>query len=181
MSKRSRISCLPNIMGCWRIWNRTRHFVEKVVGEKTPKFNALLAVLEREMQQYRSKRAARPEFKAVKQLENESLKDYFRRVRYLGDSALSEKSLTEMISIHVISFWMDCSTSGCNRNSMKTKQTAIFAILRSIIQGPRTRAHPEKFWTNTRTTAVAFLGCEIDRSRITRSLWEKESSLWPWE
>ena len=47
------------------------------------------------MQQYRSKRAARSEFKAVKQMENESLKDYFRRVRYLGDLALSEKSLAE--------------------------------------------------------------------------------------
>ena len=47
------------------------------------------------MQQYRSKRAARSEFKAVKQMENERLKDYFRRVRYLGDSALSERSLTE--------------------------------------------------------------------------------------
>ena len=47
------------------------------------------------MQQYRSKRAARSEFKAVKQMENESLKEFFRRVRYLGDLALSEKSLTE--------------------------------------------------------------------------------------
>ena len=47
------------------------------------------------MQQYRSKRAARSELKAVKQMENESLKDYFRRLRYLGDLALSEKSLTE--------------------------------------------------------------------------------------
>ena len=47
------------------------------------------------MQQYRSKRATRSEFKAVKQMENESLKDYFRRVRYLRDLALSEKSVTE--------------------------------------------------------------------------------------
>ena len=47
------------------------------------------------MQQYRSKRAARSEFKAVKQMENESLKEFFRRVRYLGDLALSEKSLAE--------------------------------------------------------------------------------------
>ena len=47
------------------------------------------------MQQYRRERTARSEFKAVKQMENESLKDYFRRVRYLGDLALSEKSLTE--------------------------------------------------------------------------------------
>ena len=47
------------------------------------------------MQQYSSKRAAKTEFKAVKQMENESLKKYFRRVRYLADLALSEKSLTE--------------------------------------------------------------------------------------
>ena len=31
----------------------------------------------------------------MKQLENESLKDNFRRTRYLGDLALSEKSHTE--------------------------------------------------------------------------------------
>ena len=47
------------------------------------------------MQQYRSKRAARSEFKAVKQMENESSKDYFPRVSRLGDLALSENSLTE--------------------------------------------------------------------------------------
>ena len=47
------------------------------------------------MQQYRGKRAPRSEFKAVKQMENEISKDYFRRVRYLGDLALSENSLTE--------------------------------------------------------------------------------------
>ena len=47
------------------------------------------------MQQYHSKRAARSEFKAVKQWENESLKECFRRVRHLGDLALPEKPLTE--------------------------------------------------------------------------------------
>ena len=72
-----------------------RHYVEIVLGEKTPNFDKSLAKLEPKMQQYRSKRTARSEFKAVKQMENESLKDYFRRVRYLGDLALSEKSLTE--------------------------------------------------------------------------------------
>ena len=60
-----------------------------------PQLDPLLEVLEPKMQQYRNKRAARSEFKAVKQMENESLKDYFRRVRYLGDLALSEKSLTK--------------------------------------------------------------------------------------
>ena len=71
------------------------HYVEEVVGEKTPKFDALLEILEPKMQQYRSKRAARSGFKAVKQMKNESLKDYFRRVRYLGDLGISGKSLTE--------------------------------------------------------------------------------------
>ena len=40
-----------------------RHYVEEVLGEKMPQFDALLAVLEPKMQQYRSKRAARSEFK----------------------------------------------------------------------------------------------------------------------
>ena len=92
------IEALPACLTSWAVEEFEtvpRHYVEKVLGEKAPKFDALLEVLEPKMQQYRSKRAARSEFKAVKQMENESLKDYFRRVRYLGDSALSEKSLTE--------------------------------------------------------------------------------------
>ena len=47
------------------------------------------------MQQYRSPRATRSEFKAVKQGGNETLREYFRRVRYLGDLALSEKTIDE--------------------------------------------------------------------------------------
>ena len=47
------------------------------------------------MKLYRSRRAALPEFNAVNQRKNESLKDYSRRVRYLGDLSLAEKSLTE--------------------------------------------------------------------------------------
>ena len=92
------IEALPACLTSWAVEEFEtvpRHYVEKVLGEKTPKFDALLEVLETKMQQYRSKRATRSEFKAVKQMENESLKDYFRRVRYLGDLALSEKSLIE--------------------------------------------------------------------------------------
>ena len=92
------IEALPACLTSWAVEEFEtvpRHYVEKVVGEKTPKFDALLEVLEPKMQQYRNKRAARSEFKAVKQMENESLEDYFRRNRYLGDLALSEKSLTE--------------------------------------------------------------------------------------
>ena len=47
------------------------------------------------MQQYRGPRATRSEFKSVRQNKNESLKEYFRRVRYLGDLALCEKTLGE--------------------------------------------------------------------------------------
>ena len=92
------IEALPACLTSWAVEEFEtvpRHYVEKVLGEKAPKFDALLEVLEPKMQQYRSKRASRSEFKAVKQMENESLKDYFRRVRYLGDLALSEKSVTE--------------------------------------------------------------------------------------
>ena len=92
------IEAIPVCLTSWAVEDFEtvpRHYVEKVLGEKTPQLDALLEVLEPKMQQYCSKRAERSEFKAVKQMENESLKDYFRRVRYLGDLALSEKSLTE--------------------------------------------------------------------------------------
>ena len=97
-SDRQAIEALPACLTSWALEEFEtvpRHYVENVLGEKTPKFDALLEILKPKMQQYRSKRAARSEFKAVKQMENESLKDYFRRVRYLGDLPLSEKSLTE--------------------------------------------------------------------------------------
>ena len=92
------IEALPACLTSWAVEEfktLPRHYVEKNLGEKTPQFDAKPEVLEPKMQQYRSKRAARPEFKAVKQMENESLKDYFRKVRYFGDLALPEKSLTE--------------------------------------------------------------------------------------
>ena len=47
------------------------------------------------MQQCRSPRATRSEAKPVRQNENESLKEYFRRVHYIGDLALCEKTLGE--------------------------------------------------------------------------------------
>ena len=164
-------SCLPNIMGCWRIWNRTPPLCWKSSGEKTPRFEALLEVLEHKMQQYRSKRAARSEFKAVKQMENESLKDYFRRVRYLGDLALSKKITHRKRSgftwpVFGWTIRLPVATKTLWRRNRPQ-------FLRSIIQGPRTRALPEELWRKTQTTAVAFLGCEIDQSRISRSLWEK--------
>ena len=72
-----------------------RKYIEKVPGEEAPIFETLLEVLKPKMQQYRSPRATRSEFISVRQKENESLKEYFRRVRYLGDLALCEKTLEE--------------------------------------------------------------------------------------
>ena len=69
-----------------------RKYIEKIPGEPSPTFSNLLEVLKPKMQQYRSPRATRSEFKAVKEVENETLQEYFRRVRYLGDLALSEKN-----------------------------------------------------------------------------------------
>ena len=125
------IEALPACLTSWAVEEFEtvpRHYVEKVLGEKTPKLDVLLEVLEPKMQQYRSKGAALSEFKAVKQMENESLKDYFRRVRYLGVIWHFQKNHSQKkIRICMTSFWMDHSTSGCNRNFMKTKQTAFFA------------------------------------------------------
>ena len=72
-----------------------RKYTEKVPGEEAPIFETLLEVLKPKMQQYRSPRATRSEFKSVRNNKNEYLKEYFRRVRYLGDLALCEKTLEE--------------------------------------------------------------------------------------
>ena len=88
------IEALPACLTSWAFeeFEALPHqYIERVQGQKNPQLEALLEILEPKMQQYRSKRAARSDFKAVKQMQNESLKDYFRRVRYLGGLAFSEK------------------------------------------------------------------------------------------
>ena len=55
------IEALPACLTTWAVEEFEivpRHYEEKVLGEKTLNFDALLAVLEPKMQQYRSKRAA---------------------------------------------------------------------------------------------------------------------------
>ena len=69
--------------------------MRKYQGEEAPIFQTLLQVLKPKMQQYRSPRDTCSDFKSVRQNDNESLKEYFRRVRYLGDLALCEKTLEE--------------------------------------------------------------------------------------
>ena len=113
------------------------------MGEKDPQFEALLVVLEPKMQQYCSKRAAISEFRAVKQMENESLKDYFRRVRYLGDFALPEKSLTER-GQDLRDQFLEGLFDFRLQQKLYEDETE-----RSFIQGPRTGAHPEKFRRKT--------------------------------
>ena len=72
-----------------------RKYIEQVPGDEPPTFETLLEVLKAKMQQYRSPRATPGEIKSVRQNENESLKEYFRRVPYLGYLALCEKTLEE--------------------------------------------------------------------------------------
>ena len=60
------IEALPACVTSWAVEEFEtvpRQYVEKVRGEKTPRFDALLEVLEPKMQQYRSKRAADPSSK----------------------------------------------------------------------------------------------------------------------
>ena len=135
-----------------------------------PWFETLLAELEPKMQQYRCKRAARSEFKAVEQMENESLKNYFWRVRYSGDLALSEKSPHRKRPRFTWSIFGRTLRLPVATEFLWKRNGPQFS--RSFIQGRRTRAHPEKFWRKTRSTAVAFLGCETDRQRKTRKRWE---------
>ena len=123
------IEALPACLTSWATEEYEtvpRHFVEKVLGEKTPQFDALLAVLEPKMQQYCSNRAALSEFKAVKQMDNESLKVYFRRFHYLGDLALSEKSLIESDQDLYDQFLEGRFDFRLQKDSMRTKRTAFF-------------------------------------------------------
>ena len=76
-------------------------------------------------------------------MENESLKDYFRRVRYLGNLALSEKSLTEKDQDLRYQFLEGLFDFRLQQKNYEDETDRNF--LRNFIQGPRTRAYPEKF------------------------------------
>ena len=92
------IAALPACLTSWAMEEFEtvpRKNIEKVPGEEAPIFETLLEILKPKMLQYRSPRATCSEFESVRKNENESLKEYFRRVRYLGDLALCEKTLEE--------------------------------------------------------------------------------------
>ena len=90
-----RNTTLFNVLGCGRVRDRSTQVYRESTRGRSPNFRNLLEILKPKMQQYRSPRATRCEFKSDTQNKNESLKDYFRRVRYLGDLALCEKTLEE--------------------------------------------------------------------------------------
>ena len=92
------IAALPACLTSWAVEEFEtvpRKDIENIPGEEAPIFETLLDFLKPKMQQYRSPRATLSEFKSVRQNKNESLKEYFRRVRYLGDFSLCEKTLEE--------------------------------------------------------------------------------------
>ena len=92
------IAALPACLTSWAVEEFEtvpRKYIEKVPAEEAPIFETLLEILKRKMHQHRSPRATRSEFKSFRQNEKESLKEDFRRVRYLGDLALSKETLEE--------------------------------------------------------------------------------------
>ena len=70
------IAALPACLTSWAVEEfKTvpRKYIEKVPGEEAPVFETLLEVLKPKMQQYRSPRATRSEFKSVRQNKKTSL------------------------------------------------------------------------------------------------------------
>ena len=68
------IAALPACLTSWAVEEFEtvpRKYIEKLPGEPSASFSILLEVLKPKTQQYRSPRAIRSEFKAVKQGENE--------------------------------------------------------------------------------------------------------------
>ena len=91
------IEALPACLTSWAVGEfKTvpRNYIEKVPRESAPVFETLLEILKPKIQQYRCTRAIRSAFKSVREIGYESLKEYFRRVRYLGYLAFSEKNAT---------------------------------------------------------------------------------------
>ena len=87
---------MPTCLTSWAIEEFEtvpKRCIEKEPGSYPPRFDELLEILKPKMQQYRSQRATRLEFKAIEQWEYKDLRDYSRRVRQLADIAFPEKSL----------------------------------------------------------------------------------------
>ena len=129
------IAALPACLMSWPVEELEtvpRKYIEKVPGEEAPIFETLLEVLKPKMQQYRSPRATRSEFKSVIQNKNESPKNYFRRVRYLGDLVFCEKALEEKDKDLRDQFLEGFLTRDSSKNCMKMKQIVNFVKFCSV-------------------------------------------------
>ena len=92
------VAAMPTCLTSWafeEFETVPKSYIEKEPGSHPPRFDELLEILKPNRQQYRSQRATRSEFKAIKQWENEDLRDYSRRVRLLADITFPEKLLRE--------------------------------------------------------------------------------------
>ena len=93
-----KIAAMPTCLTSWAIEEFEtvpRKYVAKEPGCYAPRFAELLEILKPKMQEYCSQKATRSEFKAVKQWENEDLREFSRRVRRLADIAFPEKPFRE--------------------------------------------------------------------------------------
>ena len=81
---------LPTCLTGWALDKFTSmpaHFREKVDGFEEPTLDRMLAELEQRLMPFQTQSAARAEFKNLMQEEGEGLRDFARRVRYLGEVA----------------------------------------------------------------------------------------------
>ena len=93
-----KIAAMPTYLTSWAIEEFEtvpRKYVAKESGCYAPRFAELLEILKPKIQEYRSQKAQRSEFKAVKQWENEDLREFSRRVRRLAEIAFPEKPFRE--------------------------------------------------------------------------------------
>ena len=81
-----------NVLGGETVRGRSTQVYRESTRVISPIFETLREILKPKVQQNRSPRVTRSEFKSVKQNEKQSLKEYSRRIRYKGDSAFSEKA-----------------------------------------------------------------------------------------
>ena len=81
---------LPTCLTGWALDEFTSmpaHFREEVDGFEEPTLGRMLAELDQRMMPFQTQSAARAEFKNLTQEEGEGVRDFARRVRYLGEVA----------------------------------------------------------------------------------------------
>ena len=144
---RQQIAAMPTYLTSWAIEEFetvSKRYIEKEPGSYPPRFDKLLEILKSKMQQYRSQRATRSEFKAIKQWENEDPRDYSRRVRQLADIAFPEKSLRERERDMRDQFIEGLFDSRIQLSLYQDKRDRDFGeTLQSFLQSTKTRNNPQ--------------------------------------